>query len=1030
MARHEGGDTGGGRRDGRNTDPQDPDRRATDDVEETLDRVVSRIGTRAPEYSEKARVLFKETGVKLKKLDDRGEEYSQRMFKSRPAEAVMETILRWRKTVFVLTIVASLLIGYYGVAGPGYLREKIAGNDPELAMQENIRADFEVYLPGGSDAELVLLEMNQDWSTDLANIFVETNNKFDPTDETNITDVEVLKEISDLEDTLNPDKTDKGVNDGVIYSYSIAALIKTMHQAPNAVYEAISNETRGIITENLNPDIPGNYSIPDDQLLLDRIFYEIGPENLTSLVADVNGDGIYDSALVLIGLSQSVDQRQLITDINEKIEPYFVDPGVRPGSEDTTDRWMERYEGGEVHCRMTLTGPTPLARMISDRTMLEMRTILPWAIALVAASLLIFHRTWKIWPITLIPVLFALIIAYGMMGWFLPVLTPQVVLVAPIIIALGVAYGLYIANRYSEEEGVADKEKRIRVALRTTGKAIFLSAMTTAFGFGAMLTVDMATMKVLGFGLATGILACYATTMLLTPSLVIWTNYRKVKGDEITGRMRKSGKKKKKSRLGKFKLGDLPLRHSRKLIVGGVLLAVLSFALAPMSEIPGTGISVGGFSIVEANMDYMALSPDDEPVVQKMGEQSDTFDSGQIGLLLIRGKPSIDEDMDGKDDGIDGSMKDSGVLYDINLLMRELNGPGGNDTGIDNVQAVSIVEIMKMIQIPDFTDTLYYQQLLEFLKAFTGSIIGTEPWKIFDDYIHNNVIGKSFWHALQNAPNSPALNVALGEPVEIFLINVFYNSMGQELRGMLINDDYSKTIIYLTMPNMDIIQTEVAVDDVNEAIDRYYTMTAKEGAESASPLSGFGAVLVTINEVLLQNANQSTLMALIMVFLLLFLVFRSWRISLITLFPVIVVVFWQYFAIWMVGETGDMIAPGESMFSGDLNLFTALIGSIIIGIGVDFAIHITERIREKNFSLDSVRYATETSGWSFIESTTTMVMGLTAVFLINIPSIREFILLIMILLVFSAYSSLFLLTSLYRLYLPRYNKMRRLKKKK
>ena len=42
-----------------------------------------------------------------------------------------------------------------------------------------------------------------------------------------------------------------------------------------------------------------------------------------------------------------------------------------------------------------------------------------------------------------------------MMGLFLPVLTPQVVLVAPIIIALGVAYGLYIANRYSEEEGVA-----------------------------------------------------------------------------------------------------------------------------------------------------------------------------------------------------------------------------------------------------------------------------------------------------------------------------------------------------------------------------------------------------------------------------------------------------------------------------------------------------------------------------------------------------------------------------------------------
>ena len=77
-----------------------------------------------------------------------------------------------------------------------------------------------------------------------------------------------------------------------------------------------------------------------------------------------------------------------------------------------------------------------------------------------------------------------------------------------------------------------------------------------------------------------------------------------------------------------------------------------------------------------------------------------------------------------------------------------------------------------------------------------------------------------------------------------------------------------------------------------------------------------------------------------------------------------------------------------------------------------------------------MKYAAETSGWSFIEATTTMIMGLTAVFLVNIPSIREFILLIMILLAFSAYSAIFLLTSIYRLYLPRYNKLRRTKGKR
>ncbi|HHD15492.1 MAG TPA: hypothetical protein ENK47_02170, partial [Euryarchaeota archaeon] len=106
-----------------------------------------------------------------------------------------------------------------------------------------------------------------------------------------------------------------------------------------------------------------------------------------------------------------------------------------------------------------------------------------------------------------------------------------------------------------------------------------------------------------------------------------------------------------------------------------------------------------------------------------------------------------------------------------------------------------------------------------------------------------------------------------------------------------------------------------------------------------------------------------------------------------------------------------------------------LIGSIIIGIGVDFSIHITERVREKNFSMEGVMHAAQTSGLSFIEATTTMIMGLTAVFLVNIPSIREFILLIIILLAFSAYGAIFILTAAYRLYLPRYNRMRTIKKK-
>ncbi|MEA3559430.1 MAG: MMPL family transporter [Candidatus Thermoplasmatota archaeon] len=987
------------------------------DVDETLDRVVSEIGDRTPIYRDRAKTFLADAGKRIKNLDDEAGDYTERMFKSKPLDAVMEGVLRWRKTVFILTIVASLLIGYFGVIGEDFT------STGEMKMQSKIRGDFEVYLPGGSDAEKVLMEMKMDWSTDLATVFIETQNKFDPTDETNITDYDVLVEISRMEENLNFNKTDKGSEDGIVFTFSIATLIKTLNHTSTAVEEAFFNELPDDNIQWRMPDqYKGNYSIPDNERLISEFFYQAGPDAISSLVADINNDGIYDSALVLMGLSAKVDLDILLERINGEIEPYFVDPGVRPGSKDTTHEWMGRYENEQVHCRMTLTGSTPLAKMISERTMSEMTKVLPWALAMVAASLLIFHRTWKIIPITLIPVTFSLIISFGLMGLALPMLTPQVVLVAPILIALGVAYGLYIANRYSEEaENIPDKEKRIRFALRTTGKAIFLSAMTTAFGFGAMMTVDMATMQVLGFGLSTGILACYVTTMLMTPTLIIWTNYRKITSTKKKPRTKSSGHR---------RIGNIPMNHSRKIIFGGILLAVISIAMSPPSTIPGTDTQVGGFSVVQANMDYIRLSPADEPVVQKMEEQSDTFGSGQIELMLVRGTESRDDDGDGRDDYVDGSMKDLVVLNQLNNFMLDLNGKGSNDTGVSYATGVSIVEIMKMIEIPDFTDSESYTYLLEQLGRLPGDFgIIEDPVETLDQWIREHVVGANFWEALRYTPDNPAINYYLGESLDTFIMNVFYNSLGQEIRGMLINDTYAKTIVYMSMPNMDIIETEIAVDQINDAINDNFEVTVEPegGRATSSPTSGFGTVLVTVNNVLIDNANQSTIMALLMVFLLLFIVFRSWRISLITLLPVSLVVFWQYIAIWGIGYFGEF-APGENMFSGDLNLFTALIGSIIIGIGVDFSIHITERIRERNFTMESVVYAADTSGWSFIESTTTMVMGLTAVFLVNIPSIREFILLVIILLIFSAYSAIFILTSAYRLYLPRYNKLKAQKK--
>ena len=66
-------------------------------------------------------------------------------------------------------------------------------------------------------------------------------------------------------------------------------------------------------------------------------------------------------------------------------------------------------------------------------------------------------------------------------------------------------------------------------------------------------------------------------------------------------------------------------------------------------------------------------------------------------------------------------------------------------------------------------------------------------------------------------------------------------------------------------------------------------------------------------------------------FLVLLITFRSIKYALVTVIPIGLVVSWLY---------GIMYLGGYS-----LNLVTATIGAISIGVGIDFSIHITQRFR-------------------------------------------------------------------------------------
>jgi predicted RND superfamily exporter protein len=853
----------------------------------------------------------------IRKAEAKGDEFTKKIFQKQILDSVLNVTVRHPTFIILFIILITIGITFYGIAPKEY-----GGKD----FRSKIHGEFEVYLPQEHETKLILDEINKDFSTNLIIILVQTNNSKDVEDRgyADITDRDVLLDMDRLEKQIDSDMEDYGEDDGIIYVLSISVVVQVANSTPPRFQKAVHDEIEDDLGISITfRQVQGDYSIPDQEFI-DRLIGQMPESSLRSMIRDTNDDGVYDTAAIIIGITNEVDQEQLVADLNH-------------------------IAGEAEYSEMTVTGPIPMTLRITQRTYDEFIKVLPAAIILVGSVLILFHRNFKILIITGLPVLCSLGITYGFMGIAVDILTPQVVLIAPILIALGVAYGLYIANRYSDEKDISDPEERIKKAVKTTGRAVFLSAATTSIGFSSLIFMELIPLRVIGIGLSLGIIFCYVITILTVPSLIMALRYEK-----------------RTVMKSRERIGNVPVRNRKKIIVVALVITLVSSGMI-------------GAGMVTANMDFIKMAPQDEEVIKKMRLYSDIFGGGQPGMILIKGRPSI-----GRDQGQNtNSMRDFAVLQEIEALELEINGNENtpNDEGIKNTNVLGIVDIMKMLMVP----------------PVNLSVPDWVPVEIVDRL--EDAINKSFWDVLSSD--------LLTSKQKQRLINIFYDSLTIELRSVFVNHDFSRSFLLVEMPAMDVVETEKAVTEVNQAIDEF------QAGSSTTHLTGFAAILVAVNDMLVFNSVTSTVLALLLVFIILAFIFRSLKYSSLTLIPVALVVIWQPVLLVSIGGLGSWLDPSDPLFTGDLNLFTAIIGSIIVGIGIDFGVHMTERIRERGETVESVRHGVETSGMSFIEATATTIAGLSAVFLILIPAIQEFILLVILLLICSVLGALLILPAIY-----------------
>ena len=936
----------------------------------------------------------------------------------RTAELTYSSILRSPASIVVLLLLLTAVIGR-----------------DAMEFEHQINGDVEIYLPDGADSSILLQQVREQWSTDIFILYVQTDNSVDDPSSRgaeNITSVEILKQISWIEGDdqnrgiggyqsgLDYNKEDRGGIDGVVWVLSPAQIIKEANSSNYRFncamekYALPSGDNEDCVVSSLNPY--EGYSIPEGQGAQDRIdrFVEDAEPILSNFVRDTNNDGIWDTGVVIIGLKFDMTGTDItarpdpkgITDENpggilrdhkafishaeqliyEESNPNNCEVG-EPNCYypcwlclrvyDTPTSTMDEFTSIDNRKAITITGLTPVVHDISDAIYTELvDRMLPISIVLVCLAMLLLHRSPKVIVICGAPILMSLAITFGITVIADITLTPMIISVGPILVGLGVDYALHLTNRI-EENRIELIEERLEMAwsaqrdgfqaedidpwdphisltatvraVLTTGHAIFLSALTTIVGFSVLRWPSLVPIEPMRT-VGTTLLLGISTTFVLSMLMV----------PALVQLLRY-----RKTRFKAFdelweKVGEIPVKATVVVIL--VTIFFTGWGGYILKEELGEGISGASEEVPPGLESYETLR-----------EYSLAFDGGQTNMFIV------DATQRGAQNGT-APIRDLPILDAIDIMQVD------KIDQVEKTTTVSLVTILKSIHVD--------------VEIGNLEIYDRSLWELLHD---------ECWDEATNPLRPDCWAYAATSRED--MVNVAFDTLSPEVRSMFMNADQgtgeTKTLVYVNQPYINL----TGATTLRDAIDGF--LTGKGCGGSAWTCQGLGIqqvfnslltgglpVSIDVNDGVHEAQYETTVATMLILLIVMAFLFRSPRLAFFTMIAVGVVVVWQ------------PLLMREGGLDINVNFFTAMVGTLVFGIGVDDSIHIVDRIKDEGETPAGIVKSVARTGQTIFETTTTTCAGLSAGLFVAIPGLQNFFVLMMLLLILALLTSSILLPAL------------------
>jgi predicted RND superfamily exporter protein len=573
--------------------------------------------------------------------------------------------------------------------------------------------------------------------------------------------------------------------------------------------------------------------------------------------------------------------------------------------------------------------------------------LVPALVALVVILLLFIFSFNPIRSVVfaLIVLIFGIVYTYGLLGFTFKEITMLTSFMAVMLIGLGIDYGIQLVTNYTtyRASGLEPKEALRNMYVRS-GMGTFLAALTTAIGFFVMAATGSKALAEFGVLAGMGIISCFIALFFILPSVLFWF----VKRDPAKARIPKV-EYRFIARLGKTTFRHKWLTLAVGLVVTGGLLAAAF--------------------LNRMEYDVMKLEPAQMTSIKMYYKVLDEFDINIMSAMAVA--DSVEEARQ-----LQEALEQESLIAEVVSVAQFIPSDQQQVARLDEIRKIRAMGsryVADYSYTPERVEELAYQvQRLEWNVIEIGdlSVAGLGE--------NNKIVSK------RNQMIREILGAEVGEPgAEVFqmVIQLIQDNPEATARAVTNLDRSFAVEMDRIVAAMAQVDRKIRLQDLPEqyakqfleeggsrnlvfaypvksaTIDKEGMLRFNERMAQISPkITGWVPVLVSWSEDVESGSKKAALFIFLVVFVVMVITFRSFRYAILAAVPLLAGM------IWMLG-----IYP---LLGLKLNMINIAVIPLVIGMGIDFGIHIVHRFRVER-DLETVYQFTGKA--VFLSALTTMI---------------------------------------------------------